>query len=301
MFMSASSPSASGAVCPNLKKMLDVIERLLGPDGCPWDKAQTPVSLCDNLGEEVFELTHAIRRGDASDMCEELGDVLFLILLIAELSMRSGGPGLAEALEKGAAKMIRRHPHVFGEVMVNNHAELIANWEAIKRAEKAEQGRKDGILAGISPGLPPLLRAYRTHSKAARAGFTWASNAELEAQLAAEWQEWRNALARRTETLENKGGGAGGQQPAEGEGGAAAKREMEEEFGDVLFTLVELGRRYGIKANAALDMAVIKFTSRFNSMEALAAQRGLDFTKLGLDEMNALWAEVKRNSSNEPS
>ncbi len=251
--------------------MLTVIKRLLGPDGCPWDKAQTPVTLCDNIAEEVFELTHAIRQGDSAGVCEELGDVLFLVLLIAELSEENGGPGLADALAAGAAKMTRRHPHVFGEAEVKNRAQLIQNWETIKRAEKAEQGRDEGALAGVAPDLPPLLRAYRVHAKAARAGFTWENNADLQEQLEQEWREWRAAVAGENQS------------------------EMEQEFGDVLFTLVELGRRHGIKANAALDFAVIKFTSRFNEMEKLARQRGLDFTKLGLDEMNALWAEVKRN------
>jgi MazG family protein len=252
-----------------LASMQQVIETLLGPDGCPWDKAQTPVTLCDNLVEEVFELTHAIRQGDSDDICEELGDVLFLVLLISELGKRGGGTGLAEALERGASKMIRRHPHVFGEAEVNNRAELIRNWEEIKKQEKAEKNKTGGALAGVASDLPPLLRAYRVHSRAARAGFSWENVPDVEKQLACEWDEWRAAVEK------------------------GDKAEMEQEFGDVLFTLVELGRRHGIKANSALDSAVIKFVSRFNRMEELAEEKGLDFTKLGLDEMNALWAEVK--------
>ena len=252
-----------------LASMQQVIETLLGPDGCPWDKAQTPVTLCDNLVEEVFELTHAIRQGDSNDICEELGDVLFLVLLISELGKRGGGTGLAEALERGASKMIRRHPHVFGEAEVNNRAELIRNWEEIKKQEKAEKNKTGGALAGVASDLPPLLRAYRVHSRAARAGFSWENVPDVEKQLACEWDEWRAAVEK------------------------GDKAEMEQEFGDVLFTLVELGRRHGIKANSALDSAVIKFVSRFNRMEELAEEKGLDFTKLGLDEMNALWAEVK--------
>ena len=252
-----------------LASMQQVIETLLGPGGCPWDKAQTPASLCDNLVEEVFELIHAIRQGDSEDVREELGDVLFLVLLISELEKRAGGAGLAEALESGASKMIRRHPHVFGEAEVNSRAELIRNWEIIKKQEKAEKRKTGGALAGVASDLPPLLRAYRVHSKAAGAGFSWENASEVEKQLDREWKEWGAAVEK------------------------GDKREMEQEFGDVLFTLVELGRRHGIKANSALDFAVIKFVSRFNRMEELAGERGLDFTKLGLDEMNALWAEVK--------
>ena len=250
--------------------MQAVIERLLGPDGCPWDKAQTPKTLCDNLVEEVFELTDAIRRGNDGDICEELGDVLFLILLVARLNAGGGGSGLKEALQEGAKKMIRRHPHVFADAQVENKEQLISNWEQIKREEKAEKACTAGLLDSISPNLPPLLKAYRVHSKAARAGFTWNNESDLEDQLNSELQEWQEAV--KSNNLE----------------------QMTHEFGDVLFTLVEIGRRYNIKANTALDFTNLRFFSRFKQMEALAQARGLDFLALSLDEKNALWAEVKQ-------
>jgi len=269
MSSSPKPPVQSFRNCEALDSMQKVIDTLLGPEGCPWDKAQTPVTLCDNVAEEVFELTHAIRQGDVDDICEELGDVLFLIMLISKLIECNGGPGLSEVLDKAASKMIRRHPHVFGQAEVNSREELLNNWEAIKKQEKAEKNKTGGALEGIAPDLPPLLRAYRVHSKAARSGFTWHTDADVEEQLESEWKEWHNAVA------------------------AADKVEMENEFGDILFTLVELGRRHGIKANSALDFAVIKFSKRFRQMEKLAANKGLDFTKLSLDEMNALWDELK--------
>ena len=250
--------------------MQAVIDRLLGPDGCPWDRAQTPKTLCDNLAEEVFELTDAIRRGNDADICEELGDVLFLILLVAKLNAEAGGSGLEQALEKGAEKMIRRHPHVFADAQVENREQLINNWEQIKREEKAKKACTAGILDSVSPSLPPLLKAYRIHSKAARAGFTWNDEGDLEGQFKSEWQEWQQAVKNNN------------------------PEQMTHEFGDLLFTLVEFGRRHNIKANTALDFTNLRFVSRFKQMEALAQARGLDFLTLGLDEKNALWNEVKQ-------
>ena len=250
--------------------MQTVIDTLLGPNGCPWDQAQTPQTLCDNIAEEVFELTDAIRRNNASDICEELGDVLFLILLVAKLNSRAGGADLNKVLKKGAEKMIRRHPHVFSNALVENREQLINNWEQIKREEKAEKANTSGILDSIAPNLPPLLKAYRIHSKAARAGFTWNNEGDLQGQLKSEWQEWQQAV------------------------NSANPEQMTHEFGDLLFTLVEFGRRHNLKANTALDFANLRFVSRFKQMEALAQARGLDFIALSLEEKNVLWHEVKQ-------
>lgn len=249
--------------------MRAVVHKLLGPSGCPWDRAQTPQSLCDNICEEVFELCDAIRQSDDGGICEELGDVLFLAVLIAELNKQAGGAGLDEALQNGAKKMIRRHPHVFGDAKVNTKDELVANWEQIKREEKAAKQVEAGALDSIAAGLPPLLKAYRIHSRAARTGFTWDSACDVEAQFEEEWKEWHDAI------------------------NSNDSLEMAREFGDLLFTLVELGRRYGIKANSALDMTNIKFISRFKKMEALAQQEGRDFLPLTLEEKNMLWNRVK--------
>lgn len=264
--------------------MREVVQKLLSPDGCPWDREQTPETLCDYLCEEVFELADAVRRGERQDICEEMGDVLFLLLFMAELTGRETGPDLAACFEAGANKMIRRHPHVFGNAVVENEAQLIANWERIKREEQAEKmasgeaalpsESKPALspLAKVPADLPPLLRAYRLHSKAARLGFTWKSDADAYEQLQAECAELGQALTNNDET---------------------AKLH---EFGDVLLTIVELGRRAGLKANAALAQANTRFVSRFEKMLQLARQRGLNFAELDLDAQNALWNEVKQNS-----
>lgn len=248
-----------------------VVRTLIGPGGCPWDREQTPESLCDYVIEESFELVEAIRAGDKAGAREELGDVMFLLLFIAELYERDGSFSLAQALEDGAAKMVRRHPHVFAETRVDNLGQLFANWERIKREEKAgaDEDKPTGLFDSLPKGLPPLLKAYRIHAKAARNGFTWESDADVERQLQAEWREFQEALAA---------------------GDEAAKQG---EFGDYLFTLVELGRRKGLKANAALDEANRKFLARFAAMEELAAAQGKAVPDMSLDELNSLWERVK--------
>lgn len=255
----------------SLARIQEVIDSLLGPGGCPWDQKQTPKSLCDYIIEEAFELVSAIRAGDDAETAEELGDVLFLLLFEATLFARAGKFDLSDVVATNAAKMIRRHPHVFGDTVVADQEELLRNWERIKRGEKAKKddGSQAGAFASLPEGLPPLLKAYRLHAKAARLGFTWETDADARAQFDSEWREWEEACA-------------GGDQD-----------KMEEEFGDALFTLVELGRRRGVKANAALDAANLKFLSRYERMEELAKARGLDLLEMPLADKNRLWDEVK--------
>jgi ATP diphosphatase len=261
--MTASSSHAA------LDALLEVIDRLVGPDGCPWDKEQTPESLADYCIEESCELVAAIRSGKLREVREELGDLLFLLLFVSRLYADREAFTLKDALEASAAKMIRRHPHVFGDMRFEGKEEQLRAWERIKRDEKAGNGEKPGgVFAGLPVGLPSLIKAYRIHSKAARTGFTWPEDEDVERQVEAEWLEFLDA----------------GRQ-----GRDAQKREL----GDLLFTLVELGRRKGIKANEALDHATLRFLARFDSMEKLACERGLDFAALSLDDKDALWDEVK--------
>lgn len=271
------NPQAVGEAMAEIEA---VIARLVAPGGCEWDQAQTPDTLCDYLAEETFELIDAIRRKDATGVSEELGDVFFLLLWLARLHDEAHGVKLDQALKANAAKMIRRHPHVFGDAKVADVDELYRNWERIKAEEKAEAARTSedageqpaegaGVFASLPVGLPPLLKAYRIHSRAARVGFTWEDDEDVEQQVETEWLEWIDARLR------------------------ADDADCFHELGDMIFSLVELGRRKGIKANTALDATNRRFLDRFACMEKLAAERGLDFKALSLDEKNALWDEAK--------
>lgn len=253
--------------CQKLAALEEVILRLTAPDGCPWDREQTPLSLADYVIEESHELVAAIRSGDTAAVREELGDVFFLILFIARLYRNDFS--LADVLDLNRQKMIRRHPHVFaGEKFENRDAQLQA-WEAIKKTEHEEEG----IFASLPASLPPLVKAYRIHSRAARAGFTWPSDEEAERQVEAEWLEWLDA------NME--------------ENDPAKKHEL----GDIIFTLVELGRRHGIKASEAVDFACQRFLRRFKRMEELAKARGRDISTMNLSEQDELWTEAKEEES----
>lgn len=260
----------------SVQAIKDVIEALIAPGGCPWDREQTPASLCEYVLEEAHELVEAVRHGSKAEVNEELGDVLFLLVFISLLSEKQGGYTLADAIAANTAKMIRRHPHVFAGVVFDSKEEQLAEWERIKRAEHPDaEGRPTGVFSSLPKGLPPLTKAYRIHSKAARAGFTWDSDEDAEMQVEAEWLEFIDACR------------------------SDDKDAQTRELGDLIFTLVELGRRKGIKASAAVDAAAHRFLNRFSFMEDAARTDGRDFTGLSMDEKNALWdkaKEVEKNS-----
>ena len=205
-----------------------------------------------------------------ADIREELGDVAFLLLFVARLYERQGQFSLDDALNTNRAKMVRRHPHVFGDVTFDSRDAQLAAWEQIKRAEHQDaEGKPQGLFASLPASLPPLIKAYRINSKAARVGFTWQDDEEVEQQVEAEWLEWLDASAN-------------GDQEAQ-----------KHELGDLLFSITELGRRKGIKASEALDLATLRFLRRFAAMEAMAAAKGQDFTALSLDDKDELWNAAK--------
>lgn len=253
----------------SLKALREVIARLTAPDGCPWDREQTPKTMADYVIEESHELVAAIRSDDLDEIRGELGDVFFLLLFIADYYEKKGDFSLADALDYSRQKMVRRHPHVFGNAEFDNIDEQLRAWENIKREERAEKGASRGVFASLPESLPPLIKAYRIHSKAARIGFTWPNEDEAERQFESEWLEWLDA----SQSGDN----------------AAQVHEL----GDMLFSLVELGRRKGIKANEALDMATRRFLRRFIRMEEFAAERGRDLSQMNLDEQDELWSLAK--------
>ena len=252
--------------------ILNVLQRLLGPDGCPWDREQTPHSLCEYLVEEVYEFVDAVRGGRDGEIREELGDVSFLLFFMAELLSRQYGIDLQQAWEMSASKMKRRHPHVFGDQSLESRDELMQTWERIKAQEKqndASAKKQTDRMASLPQSLPPLPKAYRIHAKAEKSGFTWDSDREQALALEKEWREWEEVR------------------------GSKDHARKEEEFGDLLFSLVEQGRREGIKANAALHRTNQKFLSRFERAVELAEDRGLDWDRLDMEEKDRLWEEAK--------
>ncbi len=252
-----------------LAGLRNVITRLTAPDGCAWDKAQTPASLTEYIIEESHELVSAIRADKADEVCEELGDVAFLLLFITHLYEQQGQFTLTDVLKRNAAKMIHRHPHVFAGMTFASLDEQLKAWEALKQEEHKLEGRPEGVFDSLPRTLDPLARAYRIHSKAARHGFTWETTEDVEQQVETEWLEYVDAAARGDDDM------------------------VRHELGDLLFSVVELGRRHGLKANAELDAANERFLSRFRHIEEGARKAGKRLADMTLGEMDALWNEAK--------
>ena len=247
----------------------EVVRRLTAEDGCPWDKTQTPESLTEYVIEESHELVSAIRSGTDEDVCEELGDVAFLLLFIAHLYEKKGSFTLRDVFEKNAAKMIHRHPHVFAGEHFANLDEQLKAWEKLKQEEHKAEGKPTGVFDSLPRSLDPLARAYRIHSKAARTGFTWETREDVEQQVEEEWLEFLDAQAREDE------------------------KAIRHELGDLIFSIVELGRRNNLKANAELDAANERFLSRFHFMEEAARKEEKELSSMPLEEMDKLWAKAK--------
>jgi MazG family protein len=249
----------------------ELCARLRGPAGCPWDREQTLESLRPYMIEETYEVIDAIDGGDGRELAAELGDLLFHIVFAARIAEERGWFDVADVCRGIHAKMVHRHPHVFGATEVSSAAEVVRNWEAIKQRERSEKG----ALAGVPRQLPALLKAYRITEKAAALGFDWEKVSDVVAKLEEEVGELAAEL--RAEHDE------------------AAARRVRDELGDVLFVMANLARQLGVDPEAALQGANDKFARRFGSMEELAARRGTPLREMTLDEMDTLWDEVKRD------
>ena len=242
-------------------RLLDVMDELR--EKCPWDRKQTFATLRLLSIEEVYELADAILSEDLGGIEEEIGDVTLHMIFYALLGQEAGAFDIATALNREADKLIARHPHIYGDVEVADAAEVKRNWEALKLREKG----KRTVLGGVPRGLPALVKAYRMQEKTAQFGFEWNETEEVYAKVREELAELEEAVA---------------------EGGAEAQ---EEEFGDLLFALVNYGRFLGIDPETALERANRKFRSRFDHVEREAPK---PLTAMTLAEMDALWEEAKR-------
>lgn len=250
-----------------LTRLVQVMRRLLAPDGCPWDREQTLESLRPYVIEEAHEVVDAIDQGSPDALREELGDLLLQVVFQAELARAKGWFGPDDVVEGICDKLTRRHPHVFGEVKVQDAAQVVQNWEAIKAREKA--GR--GALDGVPESLPALLRAQRVGEKAARVGFDWPDYAGAREKLDEELAELDLAVA-------------------SGDSVAAG-----EELGDVLFSLVNMARKQGLDAEGALRMTLQRFTRRVRAVERALGERAA--SELPPEELDALWERAKAGES----
>jgi tetrapyrrole methylase family protein/MazG family protein len=240
-----------------------IVHRLRAPGGCPWDRAQTHESLKRFLLEEAYETLAALDEGDPAKLREELGDLLLQVLLHTEIASESEEFRLADVVESIGRKLIRRHPHVFGDVRVETPEQVVDNWEAIKRDERA--GDRP-LLADVPAAMPALAHSQALQSRASSVGFQWPDVERVLEKLVEELEE----LSKVEDAAERR-----------------------DEMGDVLFVLTSVAQRLGVDAEEALRLAARKFRERFTRMEALAQERGRDLMQLSLSEMEALWQEAK--------
>ena len=259
-----------------MQSLVETIWRLRQPDGCPWDRKQTHESIGKNMIEEAYEALDCIEAGDGAHLREELGDVLMQVVLHAQIAADAGAFTMADVARDINDKLIRRHPHVFGECSATSADEVLAIWDSVKLAEKgakdadaAEAGeRPEGLLEGVPRSLPALMEAQKVSRKAASAGFEWETVADVWDKVAEERAEF------------------------EAEAPGTAERELE--FGDLLFALVNVARKEGIDAESALRASTAKFRERWAAMENAAHEGGVSLESLTTEQLNSLWDKVKR-------
>lgn len=259
-----------------MQSLVETIWRLRQPDGCPWDRKQTHESIGKNMIEEAYEALDCIEAGDEAHLREELGDVLMQVVLHAQIAADAGAFTMADVARDINDKLIRRHPHVFGERSADSADEVLVIWDSVKLAEKGakdadatEAGeRPEGLLEGVPRSLPALMEAQKVSRKAASAGFEWETVADVWDKVAEECAEF------------------------EAEAPGTAERELE--FGDLLFALVNVARKEGIDAESALRASTAKFRERWAAMENAAYEGGVSLESLTTEQLNSLWDKVKR-------
>jgi len=252
----------------NFKRLVEIIEALRGPDGCPWDKEQDHNSLKPYIVEEVHEVITAIAEQDDEKLAEELGDLLSQIVMHAQLAKEQGAFDIETVAGKIADKLTVRHPHVFGDKRNLTSEEVLHNWERIKH--RNAKNHDYSVLQGVPPSLPALLKAYRVQEKVGRYGFDWKTPDEVVEKLKEEITEFENALK------------------------TSERARQEEELGDLLFSLVNLGRHLQMQAEEALNITIQKFIRRFQYIENRLREEGKKLDDSNLDEMDNLWEEAKR-------
>jgi tetrapyrrole methylase family protein/MazG family protein len=248
----------------SFETMVEIIALLRSPEGCPWDRKQTHQSLRKNLLEETYEVLQAMDEANAEQLCEEFGDLLLQIVLHSRIAADNGEFSVSDVIRKINEKLIYRHPHVFGEIKVENAEEVTVNWEQLKRNKR----KKDAsMLDGVPADMPALAYSQAIQARVARVGFDWSEDSGVLEKMAEEIDEFK---------------------------AADSPQQKEQEFGDILFTLANFARRQGIDLESALRKSNRRFYKRFSTMEQFCRERNLDFAKLSFDEQNKLWEEAKR-------
>lgn len=251
----------------SFEELVSLMHTLRGPNGCPWDRKQTLESLKPFIIEESYEVVDAIDRDDRQSLQEELGDFLLQAVFVAELTREEGSFDIEDAITAIHDKLIRRHPHVFGNVEAHDAEQVLVNWEKLKNEERKAENKS--VLAGVPQSLPALLKASRLTEKAARVGFDWRRAEDVFAKIDEEIGELREAV------------------------GEKDSGRIHDEVGDLLFTIANIARKLDINAEEALQSANRKFRRRFESMERAVRGRGRNLDELTLEEMDKLWDEAK--------
>ena len=270
------------------------IEALRAPDGCPWDREQTHHSIAHNMIEEAYEAVDAIERAGVAHLREELGDVLLQVVLHCQIAADAGEFTIDDVCRDINEKMIRRHPHVFGEAAAQNANEVLDLWDQVKLAEgKEAQGARpdappEGLLDGVPRNFPALMQAQKVSRKAAAVGFEWDTVDDVWAKVAEEISELKAAYAAAPKSPDGK---------VLKEDDPAAAAAVELELGDVLFALVNVARRMGVNAENALRATCVKFRARWTFMEGAAWARGMSLEELSQPELEELWCAAKRLES----
>ncbi|HEY8346250.1 MAG TPA: nucleoside triphosphate pyrophosphohydrolase [Symbiobacteriaceae bacterium] len=274
LYLPPLKPSRAGDADPRrwvpvrwpLDPLVEVMARLRAPGGCPWDREQTHRTLRPYLLEEAYEAVEAVDEGDPNRLCEELGDLLLQVVFHAQVAREAGHFDMHDVIQGITEKLVRRHPHVFGDVVVTSAAEVTRNWEQIKRSEKGGAGETESILSGIPSSLPALSRAHEVQKRAAKVGF--------------DWDDARGPAEKVREELQ--------------EVLAADGARVEEEVGDLLFAVVNLARKLGVQPEVALTGATARFIRRFAYVERRIRESGQELSKVGLEALDRLWEEAKQ-------
>jgi tetrapyrrole methylase family protein/MazG family protein len=274
-----SLPASASTAAEAFGRLYAIVARLRAPDGCPWDREQSPPSLRGSVVEEAYELVEAIDEGDAPHVAEEAGDLFLLATMICYMYEQKGAFSVADSLAGIGAKLVRRHPHVFADAKADTPDAVLKQWDEIK--EKVEGRRKkDSVLDAVSRALPPLERAYKLQKKAAKAGFDWARASDVWAKAREELGEAERACEdlKAREALAAEGG---------------ARSELEEELGDLLFSAVSLSRFLDVDPAIALHAANEKFSRRFRRVEKRMAESGKEMAAENMAIMDGFWEEAK--------